>query len=129
MDRVKNKTVFHSELMDYKDCRRTLQEIIERTHNQTEYNKWRRSIRKLNTPGIDMNNQISETASMMDMTLTYLFYKQHNKVIEVGIDNNEHMVLEEWVYQIEETDFTRTEIVLHTRVIWTTSEDEIMDHG
>ena len=143
----------HSELMDYKDCRRTLKEVlegvnyqpvrrnlrktilkwkipkIERTHNKTVCNKLRRSIRKMNAPEIDMYNQISVRASMMAMTLTYLFYKQHNKVIEVGIDTNEHMVLEEWLYQVEETYFTRTEIVLHTRVIRTTSAEEMMDHG
>ena len=87
-----------------------------RDSNQTEYNKLRRSIRKLNTPGIDMNNQISERASMMDIPLTYWFHKQHNQVIEVDIDTKEHMILEDLWYKVAENYFTRTEIVMHTRV-------------
>ena len=130
----------HSKLMDYKDCRRTLKEIlegvnnqpvrrnlrkaifkwkipkIERTHNKTVCNKLRKSIRKLNTPGIDKYNQISVRASMMDIPLTYLFYKQHNQVIVVDIDTNEHIVVEELLYEVAENYFTRTEIVMHTRV-------------
>ena len=119
----------HTEMVNFMECRRTLEEIlegvnnqpanknfsksifkwkipkIERTHYKTECNKLRRSIRKLNTPEIDMYNQISVRASMMDITLTYLFYKQHNKVIDVGMDTNEHMVLEELWYKVAETYF------------------------
>ena len=50
-------------------------------------------------------------------------------VIEAVIDTNEHMVLEGFLYKVAETYITRTEIVLHTRAIRTTSADEIMDHG
>ena len=66
---------------------------------------------------------------MMEVRLTSLFNKQNNKVIEVGTDTNEHMVLEELLCEIAETQTTRTETVLYTRVIRTTSAEEMMDHG
>ena len=50
-------------------------------------------------------------------------------MIDVGIDTNEHVVLEELLYKVAEISITRTEIVLHTRVIRTTRADEIIDHG
>ena len=52
-----------------------------------------------------------------------------NIVNDVGMETNEHMILEELWYEIEDTYFTRTEIVLHTKVIRTTSAEEMMDHG
>ena len=66
---------------------------------------------------------------MREVQLTSLINKQNAKMIDVGTDTNEHMVLEELLYEIAETHITRTETVLYTRVIRTTSADEIMDHG
>ena len=66
---------------------------------------------------------------MRKVQLTSLINKQNNIVNDVGMDTNEQMVLEESWYKIEETYFTRTEIVLHTKVIRTTSAEEMMDHG
>ena len=83
----------------------------------------------MSTPEIEMQNKKSVITLMREVQLTSLINKQNNQVIEAVIDTNEHMVLEEWLYQVAETYFTRTEIVLHTRVIRTTSADEIMDHG
>ena len=64
-----------------------------------------------------------------EVQLTSLINKQNNQAIEVVIDTNEHIILEELWYKIEDTYFTRTEIVLHTKVIRTTSAEEMMDHG
>ena len=50
-------------------------------------------------------------------------------MMEAVTDTKEQMVLEELWYKVEETYFTRTEIVLHTKVIRTTSAEEMMDHG
>ena len=66
---------------------------------------------------------------MREVQLSSLIKKQHSQVIELGTDTNEHMVLEELLYEIAETHITRTETVLYTRVIRTTSAEEMMDHG
>ena len=55
--------------------------------------------------------------------------RRNGKVTGVVIDTNEQVVLEELLYQVAETSTTRTELVMHTRVIRTTSADESMDHG
>ena len=52
---------------------------------------------------------------MTQIRLTSLSNKQHHQVIEVGTDAKEHLVLEEWQYQIEDTYITRTEVIMHTR--------------
>ena len=43
--------------------------------------------------------------------LTSLVNKQHNIMNDVGMETNEHMILEELRYKVEDTYFTRTEIV------------------
>ena len=45
------------------------------------------------------------------------------------LETNEHMIVEELWYKMEETYVTRTKTVLHTKVIRTTSAEELMDHG
>ena len=52
-----------------------------------------------------------------------------NVVNEAVMETKEHMIVEELWYETEEAYFTRTEIVLHTKVTRTTSAEEIMDHG
>ena len=83
------------EIMNFMECRRTLKEIlegvnyqqvrknlrkailkwkipkIERTHNKTGGNKLRKSIRKLNTPEIDMYNKISVIADVYKRQVLY----------------------------------------------------------
>ena len=88
-----------------------------------------KSIVKLNTPEVKMDNKISVVALTMNISLTYLLNKQNDKVIDVGLDTTEHVLLEELLYRVAEIYIIRTEIVLHTRVIRTTSTEEIMDHG
>ena len=53
----------------------------------------------------------------------------HDKMMEAVMDTNEHMIVEELWYKIEDTYFTRTKIVLYTKVIRTTNAEEMMDHG
>ena len=60
---------------------------------------------------------------MMEVRVTSLSYNQNAEVIEVEMDHRENMVLEEWLYQIEET-------IMHTRAVRTTEGTHvIMDHG
>ena len=56
-------------------------------------------------------------SSITEIPLTYLSNKLNGKMIETGIDTNEQVVLEELLYMVAETYITRTETVLHTRVI------------
>ena len=53
----------------------------------------------------------------------------HHKVNDGTMDTNEHMILEELWYKIEDTYFTSKEIVIHTQIIRTTSAEKLMDHG
>ena len=93
------------------------------------HNELRKYIVKLNTPEVKMHNKISVIALMTDIPLTYLFKKQNDIVIEIRFDTSENSVLETGPYKVAETYITRTQIVLHTRVIRMISADEIMDHG
>ena len=134
----------YRKVCNFKNNRRRLIETFEGTHNQIVRKNFRKfigklnitvsktvskSIAKLNTPEVKMHNQISVVALTMDISLTYLLNKQNGKVIDVGINNNEHIVLEELLCKVAKIYITRTEIVLLTKVIRTTSTDEIMDHG
>ena len=118
-----------TETMNYEDCRRILKEIIEGTHNKPVSKNLSKSIFKWNIPKIEGYNKTSRSSSIMNVPLKYAFSKFDAKVIEVGMDTKEHVVLEELWYKAAVIYITRTEIVMHTRVIRTTSEDEIMDHG
>ena len=151
-----NRTINdHTEMMNVMEYRRTLKEIlgginnqpasktfskpifkwriskVEKHHNKTMYDKLRKSTRKGKLPEIEIPNKpISVRRSITEVRLTSLSSKQHHQVIEVGTDAREHMVLEEWLYQIEETNITRTELVMHTRVVRTTEVTHVtMDHG
>ena len=147
----------HAEMRNVMECRRTMKEIlgginnqpvnknfffskpifkwkipkVERPHNKTMYDKLRKSIRKGKLSEIELRIQpISVRTSMTEVRLTSLSYNQNAEVIEVEIDNREHMVLKEWLYQIEETYITWTEIVKRTRAVQTTGVTNfIMDHG
>ena len=145
----------HAEMRNVMECRKTMKEIlgginnqpanknfskpivkwkipkVERPHNKTMYDKLRRAIRKLNTTEIEMQNKpISVRRAMMEVRVTSLSNNQNAEVIEVEIDNREHMVLEEGLYQMEETYITRTETIMHTRAVRTTAGIHvIMDHG
>ena len=81
----------------------------------------------MNTP--EIHDKISVRRAIMEVRVTSLSNNQNAKVIEVEIDTKEHMVLEELVYEVAETYITRTETVLHTRVIQEIRVTEFMDHG
>ena len=83
----------------------------------------------MNTPEIEMLNKKPMITLMREVQLTSLINKQHNIVNDVGMETNEHMILEELLYEVAENHFTRTEIVLHTKVIRTTSAEEMMDQA
>ena len=101
-----------------------------RDSNKPVNKNFNNSTCKWKLPEIEMQNKpISVRTSMMEVRLTSLINEPHNKMMEAVMDTKEHMILEELWYKVEETDFTRTEIVLHTRVIRTTSAEEMMDHG
>ena len=91
--------------------------------------KLRRSLKHLSTQEIQMQNKKSVITLMREVKLTSLINKQNNQVIEVDTNTMEQMIFKELWYKIEETYFTRKEIVLHTKVIRTTSAEELMDHG
>ena len=136
-DRIKNGLVNvlnlpitnHKGIINVKNSRRNLIKILEGTHHKTVGEDLKESMFKFNTPEKEMHNNKSVMSSITEIPLKYLFNKLNGKVIDVGIDAKEHVVLEELMYKIAETYITRTEIVLHTRVIRTTSADEISDHG
>ena len=48
---------------------------------------------------------------MREVKLTSLNNEPHNKMMEAVMETDEHMILEELWYKIEDTYFTRTEIV------------------
>ena len=128
----------HTKRMNFMECRRTLKEIlegmhnrpvdekfsktmlrwkmpeIERTYNKIEYHKSRRPIKHWSLPEIEIQNKGSTLTK--EVQLTSLSNKQHNQVIEVDINTTEHMVVEELWYKMEDTYFTRTKIVRHTKV-------------
>ena len=116
----------HTEIINFKDCRRTLKEILEGIHNKSVRTNLRKSILQWNIPKIERYNKKSMRSSIMNMPLKYAFSQLDAKVIDVGMDTNEHVVFEELWYQVAKTYITRTEIVLYTRVIRTTSADEIL---
>ena len=66
---------------------------------------------------------------MREAQLTSLVNQQSNQMIDVDINTTGHMVVEELWYETEETYITRKKIVLHAKVIRTTSAEELMDHG
>ena len=113
----------------FKNNKRTLIETFKRNHNITVSKTLSKAVIKSNTPEVKIHNKISVVALTMDISLTYLFNKQNDKVIDVGIDTTEHVLLVELLYKVAEIHITRTEIVLHTREIRTTSTEEIIDHG
>ena len=102
---------------------------IERTDNKTVYNKLRRSLKHWSTPEVEMKNKRSIITLMREVQKTSLINQQNDQMIDVDINTTEHRVLEELWYKTEETYVTRTKIVLHTKVIRTTSAEELMDHG
>ena len=132
----------HAEMMNFMECRRTLKEIleginkkpvdksfnksifkwkipriIERTHNKTVCHQLRRSLKHWSTREVEMLNKKLMVTSMMEVRITSLIDEPPNKMMEAVMDTNEHMVLEELWYKVEETDITQTEIVLHLSLI------------
>ena len=79
--------------------------------------KSRRSLKHLSTPELEMQDKKSMITLMREVQLTSLINKQHNIMNDVGMETNEHMILEELWYKIEDTYFTRMEIVLHLSLI------------
>ena len=119
----------HRELGNFKNNRRSLIELFKGTHNQTGSKTLKESMFRFKTPEREMNNKKSVMPSITEILLKNLFNKLKDKVIDVVIDTNEHVVLEELQYKVAETYIKRTEIVLHTRVIQTTRVTDVFDHG
>ena len=107
----------HKGIIHVKKSRRNLIKLFKGTHNQTVGEDLKESMFEFKTPEGGIHNKTSMIALMMDIPLTYLFNKLNGKGINVVMDANEHVVLEELLYKVAETYITRTEIVLHTRVI------------
>ena len=68
---------------------------------------------------ITLTKEVQLTASLINQSV----------VNEAVMEANERMIVEELWYETEETYITRKKIVLHTKVIRTTSAEELMDHG
>ena len=66
---------------------------------------------------------------IINVPLNYLFYKRNGKVVDVIMNTNRHIILEELLYKETETYTTRTEVIMNTKVVRTTSADQPMDHG
>ena len=114
-----------NEIMNLKNNRRNVIETLERNHYKTVCNKIRRR-RYL----INMHNPISMIASMMDIPLTYLSYKQNSEMIEVGLETSVNFTNETFKYKIVARKWTRTEIILKATAIRTMEGTHvIMDHG
>ena len=81
----------HTEIMNFKDCRRTSKEILERAHNKTVSKNLRKSIFKWNIPKIERYNKMSVRSSIMNIPLKYSFSKLDDKVIEIGLETSENL--------------------------------------
>ena len=66
---------------------------------------------------------------MREAQWTSLINQQSNQMIEVDINTIERMIVEELWYETEETYIRSKKIILHAKVIRTTSAEELMDHG
>ncbi len=99
---------------------------IEMTDNKTGYNKSRRSIKHWSLPEIEIQNKRSIITKEVQLTTSLI---DRNVLNEAVMDTNERVIVEELWYETEETYITRKKIVLHAKVIQTTSAEELIDHG
>ena len=76
-----------------------------------------------------MCSKLSVMSSIIQIPLKYLFNKINGKVIDVGIDTNEHVVLKEWEYRVTERYLIKTEIIMDTIIIRATRITYIFDNG
>ena len=53
-----------------------------------------------------MHNPISMIASMMDIPVTYVLYKQNSEVIEVVLETSENFTTETFKYKIVAVSYT-----------------------
>ena len=117
-----------SKCMKYKDCRRNLKEIIEGVHKEPMNKNLYDSLVKWKLPEMEIKNKKAIITLMKEVQLTTSLINQ-NVGNEAVMETNEHMIVEELWYKMEETYVARTKIVLHTEVIRTTDAEEMMDHG
>ena len=76
----------HSEIMNFKNGRRSLTEILERTHNKTVSKDFRKLIFNVNILEIKIHDKISVIPPIIDIPSTYLFRKTDDRVITIGLD-------------------------------------------
>ena len=119
----------HEEIINVQDYRRRSKKILGMTYYKTTCNNIKNSISKWNIPPLERYNKMSMKPQIINVPLKYLSNERNGKVVNVVMNTNEHIVLEELQYQLAETYITRTELVMHTRGIRTTSTDEPVDHG
>ena len=58
-----------------------------------------------------------------------MFRKTDDRVITIGLDTSENMVLETLNYKVMESYITKAEMIRNPIVIRTTSANEIFDNG
>ena len=119
----------HEEIINVRDYRRRSRKILEITYYDTTSNNVKNSISKCNIPPLERYNKMSMKTHIINVSLKYLSIGRNSKVIEAVMDTKENIVLEELLYKETETYITRTELVMHTRVIQATSADQPVDHG
>ena len=119
----------HTEIMNFKNCRRSLKETLERTHNKTVRINFRKSIFKWNIPQIERYNKMSVRSSIMNIPLKYSFSKLDNKVIELGLERIENFAAENSENKVVAREVARTGIIPNTLVIREIRALEPLDHG
>ena len=120
----------HEEIVNVQDYRGRSNQIVEVTYYGTMCNNVKKSISKWNMLKIERYTKLSMNQQIINVPLKYLSNGRTGKVIEAVMDTKEHIVLEELLlYKETETYITRTELVMNTRVVRTSSADQPMDHG
>ena len=117
------------EIINFQDYRRRSNETLEITYYKTTGNNFKKSINKWNIPPLERYTKLSMKQQIINVPLKYLLYKRNSKVVDVIMNTNRHIVLEELMFKETETYISRTQLVMNTRVVRTTSADQHMDHG
>ena len=86
---------YQSKLIEYKDCRRTLREIIKGFHNQPVYEELSRYMLRWKVPAIDMTDHKTEDVYKRQVStyanpLAVVRRKTVSKVIECPFNKSNH---------------------------------------
>ena len=123
------KRQIHNQLVDKnfsKSMRKWKLPKLDRTDNKMVCHNLRRSLKHWSTPEMEIQNKRSIITKEVQLTTSLI---NQNVVNEAVMEANEQMIVEELWYETEETYVTRKQIVLHAKVIRTTSAEVTMDHG